>query len=225
MVQLSTNSDAQIQRNVLRQLRLDRGAEETDIGVVVGDGVVTLTGMVGTFAAKQAAAEAAHRVVGVLDVANELLVKAPGAGSISDAELAQSVRRMLEWDTLIPGEHIQGTVRNGWVTLIGTVDHRTYRDAAERAVRYLRGVSGVTNQLTISAPPVDPAEVRTAIARTLQRHSGRDVPHIGVEVTAGTIRLTGRVHSWSENRAVVGAAGHALGVHAVCDDLIIDPNA
>lgn len=225
MAQLYTHGDTRIQQDVLRELQWDTRVEDTDVGVTVREGVVTLTGTVGSFAAKQAAAEAAHRVADVLDVANDLMVKVPGAGPRTDTEIAQAVRRTLEWDTLVPHEHIQSTVSNGWVTLTGTVAHRSHREDAERSIRYLRGVSGVTNLIAVSAAPAESGEIQAAIEAALVRHAGRAARHIGVEVTADTVRLTGRVHSWSENRAVVGAAGHAPGIHAVRDELIIDPMA
>jgi len=225
MTVLAIDSDTRIRQNVQQELRWDSRVDDSEVGVAVHEGVVTLTGSVDSYAAKQAAAEAAHRVKDVLDVANDLTVKAPGSGVHSDTDIAQAVRRTLEWDTLVPHEHIQSTVSNGWVTLTGTVGRGSQREDAERAVRYLWGVSGVTNQIVINAPPVPPGVVQTAIEQALERRAAHKARRIGVEVTADTVRLTGRVRSWWEKQAVVGAAGHAPGIHAVCDELIIDPLA
>lgn len=225
MTVLAINSDTRLRQSVQQELHWDSRVDDSEVGVAVHEGVVTLTGTVDSYAAKQAAAEAAHRVEDVLDVANDLMVKAPGTSAHSDTDIAQAVRRTLEWDTLVPHEHIQSTVSNGWVMLTGMVSHRSQSEDAERAVRYLRGVSGVTNRIVISAPPVAPGVVQAAIEQALERRAARKAQRIGVEVTADTVRLTGRVRSWWEKQAVIGAAGHAPGIHAVRDELIIDPLA
>lgn len=65
-------TDSEIQQAVLRELKWDTRVEETDVGVEVNAGVVTLTGTVSSWAKRMAAQEAAHRVGGVLDVANDV---------------------------------------------------------------------------------------------------------------------------------------------------------
>ena len=118
----SVKTDAQIKHEVLRELAWDPRVDETDVGVEVDRGVVTLTGTVATWAKRVAAQEAAHRVAGVLDVANDVVVKIPGTLLRTDTDIAQAVRQALEWDALVPHERIQSTVANGWVTLEGSVD-------------------------------------------------------------------------------------------------------
>jgi osmotically-inducible protein OsmY len=113
----SVKSDAQIQREVLEELKWDTRVDETDVGVEVDAGVVTLTGTVANYAKRLAAQEAAHRVRGVLDVANDIQVKITGGPVRTDTEIAQAVRAALEWDAHVPHERIQSTVANGIVTL------------------------------------------------------------------------------------------------------------
>ena len=103
MAESSTTSDTQIQQDVLRELRWDSRVEAPDVGVAVHHGVVTLTGTVDSYVTKLAAAEAAHRVAGVLDVANDLKVKLPGFGARTDTEIAQAVRQAMAWDPLCAG--------------------------------------------------------------------------------------------------------------------------
>jgi osmotically-inducible protein OsmY len=141
-------SDAQIQQEVLRELQRDPWVEETEVGVQVANGVVTLTGTVTSGAKRVAAQEAAHRVAGVLDVANDLEVKRAGLLVRTDTEIAQAVRRALERDVSVPDQRIRSTVTDGWVTLEGTVDFGHEREDAERAVRNLASVRGVTNRIT-----------------------------------------------------------------------------
>jgi osmotically-inducible protein OsmY len=218
-------TDSEIQRDVLHELTWDPRVEETEVGVEVDDGVVTLTGTVSSWAKRVAAQEAAHRVAGVLDVANDIEVKLPGDLERTDTEIAQAVRRALEWDALVPDARIQSTVSNGWVTLEGNVDTWTEREDAECAVQNLVGVLGVTDKLAVtSAKPVQTEKVREAIENALERRAEREAKRIKVEVThAGTVSLTGQVRSWAEKRATLAAARFAPGVRSVEDHLDINP--
>src|SRR5579884_3642485 len=120
MKQSIVKRDAEIQEQVLQELKWDTRVEETDIGVEVENGVVRLTGTVNSYAEKLAAQESAHRVVGVLDVANDIEVKIPGSRRRTDLDIAQAVRWELEWNVLVPHDRIHSTVSDGWVTLEGS---------------------------------------------------------------------------------------------------------
>jgi osmotically-inducible protein OsmY len=216
-------SDAQIHQDVLRELHWDSRVDETEVGVEVDQGVVTLTGTVESYAKKLAAKEAAHRVTGVLDVADDIRVKIPGSQGRTDTEIAQAVRQALEWDVLVPDTRITSTVADGWVTLEGSVDRLPERDDVERAVRYLHGVRGVTNKLVVRLPQVKAERVREVIEDALERSAEHEVKRIQVQVSDGEVTLTGRVRSYAEKRAVMGAVSHAPGVHTVKDHLRIDP--
>lgn len=218
-----TKTDREIHQAVLQELKWDTQVDETEVGVEVDNGVVTLTGTVGSYAKKIAAQDAAHRVAGVLDVANDIQVNVPGTMSRTDTELALAVRRALEWDALIAHEKIQSTIANGMVTLEGSVPFWVDRTYAERAVHHLTGVRGVINKLIVNAPTVAPATVRHSIEEALERRAEREAERIQVEVKDGTVFLTGRVHNWNEKQAVLGAAGYASGVRKVEDHLRVDP--
>lgn len=214
-------SDSQIQQDVLRELKWDPRVEETEVGVEVEKGVVTLTGNVSSWAKKFAAQEAAHRVYGVLDVANDIAVKAPGTLPVTDTDIAQAVRRTLEWDVFVPHEQITSTVSSGWVTLAGNVALWNDRDAADRAIRNLQGVRGVTNTITVTPPKASSLEVRRAIEGVLERRAEREAKKIHVEVSDGTVTLTGTVQSWQEKDAVASAARFTPGVQSVVNQLRI----
>lgn len=221
-------TDAQIQQDVLRELGWDGRVEETEVGVEVDAGVVTLTGTVSSWAKRIAAQEAAHRVGRVRDVANDIEVKIPGDVLRTDTEIAHAVRRALEWDALVPHERIQSTVSNGWVTLDGAVETWAQREDAERAVQNLVGVRGVSDRMSIvctkPTKPAQPESIREAIENALERRAEREAKRICVEVApTGTVRLTGQVRSWAEKRATLAAARFAPGVASVEDHLQIDP--
>lgn len=222
---MTRKSDAQIQQEVLRELRWDSRVDATEVGVEVDKGVVTLTGTVGNYAKKWAAQDAAHHVTGVLDVANDIHVKMPGTEGRTDTEIAQAVRHALEWNVLVPDTRITSTVTDGWVTLEGSVDRLRERADAEYAVHHLLGVRGVTNKIAVRPPTVRSEQVHEMIEGALERSALHEGKHIQVQVHDGVVTLTGRVRSYAEKHAVMGAVSHAPGVHTVTDHLHVDPYA
>jgi len=144
-------TDLEIRNAVLRELAWDGRVDETAIAVTVRDRVVTLSGTARNDAEKIAAQAAAHRVSGVLDVANDIVVKVPFAIGHGDPDIASAVRHALESDVHVPDARIRSTVSDGWVQLDGDVDSEFERDAAERAVCRLSGVRGVRNRIVV--PP------------------------------------------------------------------------
>jgi osmotically-inducible protein OsmY len=223
MTQAISKTDTQIHRDVLEELKWDSRVDETEVGVQVEGGVVTLTGTVTSWAKRMAAQEAARRVFGVLDVANDITVKVPGSLTRTDTEIARAVRSALEWDVFVPAETIMSTVSEGWVTLDGTVERWSHRDDAERAVRNLTGVKGVVNKIVVKAPKPATADVRKAIEQALERRAEREAKRIQVDVRDGTVTLTGSVHSWAERKSVLAAARFTPGVRAVQDHLRTEP--
>jgi osmotically-inducible protein OsmY len=217
-----TKSDSQVQMNVLNELRWDSRIRATEVGVEVEEGIVTLSGNVDSYAKKLAARQAAHRVTGVLDVADEIEVVIPGDGTRTDADIAEAVRSALKWHVLVPDERIQTTVSNGWVTLDGEVDRWTQRTDTETAIRDLQGVRGVTNLIRIMAARVDPAVVRTSIEQALERRAEREAGRLLIQVDDGTVTLSGNVHDWAEEQEIVQVASHAPGVRSVKSELHID---
>jgi osmotically-inducible protein OsmY len=216
-------TDNEVKQQVLRELKWDSRIGWSQIGVEVMEGVVTLTGVVSSYAQKLAAQEAAHRINGVLDVANEVDVRPQGVLVRSDAEIALAVRHVLEWDALVPDERIKSTVSDGWVTLEGDVNFWHQREDAERTVLRLEGVIGVTNEITVAPKRVDAKELREEIEYALERRADREAERLRIEVKDGAVDLFGRVHSWQEKRAVLGSISHAPGVSAVRDHLRVDP--
>jgi osmotically-inducible protein OsmY len=217
------NRDSEIQRGVLQELKWDPRVNETEVGVQVKDGIVTLVGKVNNFAKKQVACEAAHRVSGVLDVVNDLEVH---IGSVwaakSDTEIAQSVRNALVWDAFVPDREIRSTVADGWVTLEGDVGHSFEREDAGRVVSRLHGVRGVTNRIAVKPRSVDADKIRSSIQEALKRQSEREARRIEIRVQDGAVTLHGKVRSWTEKNAIESVASFAPGVSRVDNQLVID---
>lgn len=214
-------SDTQIRDDVLAELRWDPAINETDVGVIVKDGNVTLTGHLSSYAEKYAAERAVQRVLGVKGVAVELDVRLPSNHQRTDAEIAAAVEHAIEWHTLIPTEKVHPKVEKGWVTLSGEAEWDYQRRAAEGAVRNLLGVTGVTNLITLK-PRVKADVVEGRIREALERQADREAKKIEVGVAGTCVTLRGKVHSLAERYAVQGAAWSAPGVTRVVNDILVE---
>src|SRR5579875_506351 len=190
-------SDSELRDDVIEELRWEPRISDPDgIGVAVKDGAVTLTGSVPSYAEKLAAAQAAERVYGVKAVANDLNVKLPGAPR-DDADIATAIAHVLDWNVQIPEGKVHARVQGGWVTLEGEVEHDYQRREVERMVRNVRGVVGVTDNVTVR-PPSEPEAVKEEIEESFKREAEIDARHIRVEITDHTAQLYGHVHSLHE---------------------------
>jgi osmotically-inducible protein OsmY len=216
-----TKTDEEIQRDVLAELKWDSRLQPNEIGVIVKDGVVTLTGWVDSYLKKWNAEEAAHRVAGVKAVANDVEVRLPSSSERTDSDIAAAAVHALEWDALVPSDRVQLTVSKGWVTLRGEVDWQYQREDAERVVRRLTGVKGVTNLITVK-PHTAPSDLKKRIEEALVRSAKVDADRIIIEVQGSKAILKGTVRSWAEREEAERVAWSAPGILAVENRITIE---
>lgn len=206
-------SDADIKDDVIEELKWTPDVVETDIGVSVKDGIVTLSGTVPRYSEKWAAEKAAQRVKGVKAIVEEMKVKLAGSLNRSDEDIARSITNALEWHANLPKD-LKVKVEAGWVTLSGDVEYGYQRSLAYDAVRFVSGVKGITNSISIS-PKVQPDEVKKKITKALHRLAQEEAEGIEIETSGSKVVLSGTVHSIQELNDVKWAAWAAPGVSDV----------
>ncbi|HEY8257463.1 MAG TPA: BON domain-containing protein [Gemmatimonadales bacterium] len=214
-------SDKDIRTDVVAELNWSSSVRDEDIAVAVKDGVVTLGGTVDDYAQRYAAERAVEKVNGVRAIANDLTVKLPGALQRSDSEIAHAVVGALTWNTQVPSNRITASVTNGWVTLEGKVAWQFEKQAAERAVRYLTGVKGLTSLITIEVKAPSPEDLKERIRSSLRRQAELDALQIKVETVGSKVTLRGTVRSLAERRDAERAVWNAPGVTQVDDALVV----
>lgn len=211
-------TDEQLKKDVSAELEWDPSINASQVGVAVRNGVVTLTGHLDTYAEKYAIERAVGRVEGVKAIAVEVDVKLEPGHMRSDTEIATAAELALKWHSQLPLDRIQVKVEKGWITLRGELDWDYQRRNAEKAVRSLNGVVGVSNSIILKAS-VTPANVVSRIRDALTRHAEREAKDIEVMVNGGQVTLRGTVDSWAERAAAVGAAWAAPGISSVVNEI------
>jgi VCBS repeat-containing protein len=212
--------DTDIQSDVQDELTWTANVKSNEIGVAVHEGVVTLTGTVESYLARQAAQEAAFRVRGVHAVANEMDVRLHISAERTDSDLALAVLNAFTWDAAIPTDQLEVTVSHGYVTLKGQVDWYYQREAAQRVVQRLAGVKSINNLMTVVAHPT-PSDIKQRIERALVRNAEIDANTVTVSVSGNIAVLKGTVRSYAEKVAAGRTAWLAPGITTVENDIKI----
>jgi osmotically-inducible protein OsmY len=213
-------SDSDIKRDVEAELQSDPSIDATDIAVAVKNGVVTLNGFVPKFMDKLEAEAAAKRVAGVVGLANDLEVRLPLSDKRPDPEIARDAVAAVKTQLPFSWQQIKVIVDKGWVTLEGQVEWNYQREEAERAVRRVKGVTGVINTILLK-PRVEPSEIKRKIEEAFRRSAEIDASRITVETNGGEVVLRGTVRSWAERQEAERAAWKAPGVTRVVNQIAI----
>lgn len=214
-------TDSQLQQDVLAELKWEPSINATEIGVEVKNGIVTLSGHVENYASKWRAERIAQNVLGVKALTIDLEVRLPSDHIRDDIDIARTAANVLAWTNInLANDEIKVLVEKGWVTLTGNVEWDYQRKAAQKTLRSLMGVTGVSNQISIK-PKVALADVESSINAALKRLTSAEFGRIHIVVNGNDVVLSGYAHSWAERSLVVHNAWAVPGVHNVIDNIAI----
>jgi len=206
--------------DVVDELRAEPGIDADRISVSLSNGVVMLSGTVNSYLENILAERAALRVAGVRAIANDITVEVPAVQRRSDQEIAEAAAWALRWDAAVPEDAVQVTVDDGWVNLYGSVAWQFERLAAERAIRGLIGLRGITNFIKVPRQP-GVSDIKIFIEAGLARSAVVDARHIAIDVENGQVILRGTAQSWAERSEAERIAWTAPGVSGVENHIAI----
>ncbi len=213
----------ELQKDVQDAIRWEPLLNAAEIGVTAKDGVVSLTGVVDSYAKKLEAENAAKRVIGVKALVVHIQVRIPNQWAKTDAEIANNILAILKSNFHVPYQHLKIQVENGWVTLDGELPWDYQREAVKNAIKYLRGVKGVTSNMGIKSDirnAIEQKDIKNALSRSLIL----DNTHISVNVSGTTVTLTGTVNSLFQKEEAGRIAWNTPGISQVNNDLTINFN-
>jgi osmotically-inducible protein OsmY len=216
-------NNEQLQMDVLEAIKWEPQLNAAEIGVIVHDGIVTLTGTVDNYSKKIAAESATKNVAGVKAVVEKIDVKYSNFGVKTDDEIANEVLKSLKNHWNVPDEQIKIEVEDAWVTLNGDVTWNYQRVAAKDAIDNLPGVKGVINNLKIRANAITELEKRL-IEKALNRHWSINADDIDVEVIGSKVILSGKVTSMYQKEEAGNIAWKTPGVLSVDNNLVVEYN-
>jgi len=203
----------------VRQLDWDPEVDASAIGVSAGDGVVTLTGFVDSYAEKLAAERVAKHIRGVRGVANDITVRQ--IVGRTDSDIAHDAIVCLKTRPVF-GDAVQVVVHRGHLTLTGQVEWLLQKEAAERAVKHVRGLLGIFNHITVK-PRAAQRDVQRRIVAAMHHHADLDARQVRVTVRDDLVTLTGIVSTWLQRDAAERAAGSAPGITRVDNQIVVEP--
>ncbi|HEA22042.1 hypothetical protein LCGC14_0651840 [marine sediment metagenome] len=214
-------SNGQLQLDVQNAIKWEPLLQAAEIGVTAKNGVVSLTGVVDSYAKKGEAESAAKKVRGVKALVENIEVRFPNSLSKTDSEIADAVLVALKNNYSIPNEKITVEVEDGWITLEGELHWQYQKEAAKDAIKYLTGVKGLTNDITIVAETHDALEERE-VKNAIGRSWNIDDSDIVVTVSGTTVTLTGNVDSWYQKEEAGRITWKTPGIWHVNNALTVD---
>ncbi len=212
-------TDATLKKDVLEELKWQPDIDQTQIGVIVEDGIVTLTGTLDSFAKKLAAEKAVKKVAGVRGLAMDVQVLFGDALKRTDPEIARAAADALKWNATVPEGQMAFKVEDGHVYLSGKFEWGYQKYAAINVLRHLQGVREVHAEDLVVEPKIRVVDVRHKIEKALGRLADVDATSVEVDVHGDTVFLKGSVRSVIEKEAVEHAAFRAPGVRKVINEL------
>jgi len=211
-------TDVRIKEDVLEELAWQPNINETQVGVTVSNGIVTLSGTVDSYTKKMAAEKAAKSVAGVKAVAEDIEVKYGTSLEKTDTEIAKAAVNALKWNISVPENKVDVKVEDGWVYLAGEVAWDFEKNAAKKSIQNLLGVKHVVNNIKLKQV-IKVDNIEKKILKAFERSADIDAKNVHVSVDEHKVKLSGKVHSLQEKNEARKAAYYAPGVWTVDNEL------
>jgi len=215
---MKTNEE--LQKDVQDAIKWEPLLHAAEIGVTAKNGVITLTGVVDSYAKKIEAEKAAKSVSGVKAIAETIEINFGSWYKKNDTELANDVLDTFKWSWKVPGNQIKVKVENGWVTLEGEVNWNFQSEAAKISIENLSGVKGVENNIIIKPDHVDPIEQKD-IENAIERNWSMGDHQINVQVSGNSVTLTGKINSLFQKEEAERIVWKTPGVNAIDNQLVM----
>jgi osmotically-inducible protein OsmY len=214
-------NNTELQSDVQKAIQWEPLLNAAEIGVTAKDGVITLTGVVDSYAKKIEAENAAKNVAGVKAVVEEIEIKFASDWSKNNTEIATEVLNALKANWTLPRDKVKVTVEDGWVTLDGELTWNYQKESAKSVVKFLQGVKGVTNNIKIKSASHDTIEQKD-VEDALERSWAIDTKDIKVKVDGTKVSLTGTVGSWYQKEEAGRIAWNTPGIWMVDNALEVE---
>ncbi len=214
-------SNQELQTDVQNAIEWEPLLNAAEIGVTAKDGIVSLTGVVDSYAKKMEAENAAKKVIGVKALVEQIEVKFSNSWTKTNAEIANEVLLALKSNWLVPKDKVTVKVEDAWVTLEGELPWNYQKEAAKTAINYLTGVKGVSNNIKIKSESHDAIEKKDVEA-AIGRSWSIDDSDINVSVSGTTVTLSGTVNSWYQKEEAGRIAWNTPGIWHVKNELAVD---
>jgi osmotically-inducible protein OsmY len=214
-------NNQELQSDVQNAIKWEPLLHAAEIGVTAKDGVVSLTGVVDSYAKKMEAENAAKKVIGVKALVESIEIKFPHTFTKTSLEIANEVIAALNSNWSVPKDKVTVKVEEGWVTLDGELPWNYQKEAAKSAINYLTGVKGVTNNIKIKSESHDAIE-QEDVEEAIGRSWSVDDSDINVSVSGTTVTLTGMVNSWYQKEEAGRIAWNTPGIWHVNNELEVD---
>jgi len=195
------------------------------------DGVVTLTGTVGEESHISLAQETVANLPGVTRVDNQLVFTGEQPAENSDGWLSMQVKSSLLYNRNVSGVKTQVFVTDGIVTLKGEAENQAQKDLAGEYAKDIKGVKGVTNEMTIAKIPsepkqtlgekIDDASITAQVKMALLSHHSTSAFKTGVATNDGVVTLSGKTSSAAGKDMVGKVTNDVNGVVNVVNNMTV----
>lgn len=144
----------------------------------------------------------------------------------TDSEIQKDVMEELKWEPFLNATEIGVAVKNGVVSLSGTVDSFAKKIAAEKAAKRIEGVKAVAEEIEVKLTGSgwrSDSDIAESILSTLKWHTAVDENRIKVKVENGWVTLEGEVEWVFQKNTISGLVENLLGVRGITNLIKVAP--